>query len=54
MGPVTRTWQTGQFLAFKDGGPHLHSVVHEGQHERIILSYDLSLNYLKQFIPALS
>ena len=54
VGPVTRTWQTDQFLAFKDGGPHLHSVVHEGQHERIILSYDLSLNYLKQFIPALS
>jgi hypothetical protein len=53
VGPVTRTWQTDQFLAFKDGGPHLHSVVHKGQHERIILSYDLNLNYLKQFIPEL-
>lgn len=54
VGPVTRTWKTGQLLAFKDGGAHLHSVVHEGTHERIILSYDLSLNYLKHFIPALS
>jgi hypothetical protein len=54
VGPVTRTWKTGQLLAFKDGGAHLHSVVHEGTHERIILSYDLSLNYLKPFIPALS
>ena len=54
VGSVTRTWKNGQFLAFKDGGAHLHSVVHEGTQERIILSYDLSLNYLKTFIPALS
>lgn len=51
VGPVTRTWQTGQLLAFKDGGPHLHSVLHEGTHERLILSYDLSLRYLARFIP---
>jgi hypothetical protein len=54
VGAVTRTWQTGQLLAFKDGGAHLHSVVHQGTQERIILSYDLSLKYLRQFIPALS
>ena len=54
VGPQTRTWCTGEILAFKDGGPHLHSVVHEGQHERIILSYDLSLRYLAQFIPELA
>jgi hypothetical protein len=54
VGPQTRTWVTGQFLAFKDGGQHLHSVVHEGTHERIILSYDLSLRYLAQFIAALA
>jgi aspartyl/asparaginyl beta-hydroxylase (cupin superfamily) len=51
VGPVTRTWQRGQLLAFKDGGPHLHSVRHQGQQERIILSYDLSLRYAAGFIP---
>ena len=54
VGSETRTWKTGQFLAFKDGGPHLHSVVHEGKHERIVLSYDLNLQYLGQFIPELA
>jgi hypothetical protein len=54
VGPQTRTWVTGQLLAFKDGGHHLHSVVHEGTQERIILSYDLSLRYLAPFIPALA
>lgn len=54
VGPETRTWKTGQLLAFKDGGPHLHSVVHEGEHERIVMSYDLSLRYLGQFIPELA
>jgi hypothetical protein len=54
VGPETRTWKTGQLLAFKDGGRLLHSVVHEGTRERIILSYDLSLNYLKPFIPELA
>jgi hypothetical protein len=54
VGPQTRTWVTGQFLAFKDGGAHLHSVLHEGTHERLILSYDLSLRYLAQFIPEIA
>jgi carbamoyl-phosphate synthase small subunit len=54
VGPETRTWKTGQLLAFKDGGPHLHSVMHEGEHERIVMSYDLSLRYLGQFIPELA
>lgn len=54
VGEVTRTWQTGQLLAFKDGGALLHSVVHQGTQERIILSYDLSLKYLSQFISELS
>ncbi|MEI7783738.1 MAG: aspartyl/asparaginyl beta-hydroxylase domain-containing protein [Betaproteobacteria bacterium] len=53
VGSETRTWKTGQLLAFKDGGRLLHSVVHKGTHERIILSYDLSLSYLKPFIPEL-
>ena len=53
VGSVTRTWMRGQLLAFKDGGPYLHSVIHQGQHERIILSYDLSLRWAAQFIPEL-
>jgi aspartyl/asparaginyl beta-hydroxylase (cupin superfamily) len=53
VGSVTRTWERGQLLAFKDGGPYLHSVRHEGQHERIILSYDLSLRWAADFIPEL-
>jgi aspartyl/asparaginyl beta-hydroxylase (cupin superfamily) len=51
VGDVTRTWQVGELLAFKDGGPYLHSVKHRGQNERIILSYDLHLNYVSRFIP---
>lgn len=54
VGSETRTWVTGQLLAFKDGGALLHSVVHRGRQERIILSYDLSLDYLKAFIPELA
>lgn len=54
VGSVTRTWRRGQLLAFKDGGPYLHSVKHQGQHERIILSYDLNLRWAAQFIPELS
>lgn len=53
VGPITRTWQRGQLLAFKDGGPYLHSVLHRGQQERIILSYDISLRYAANFIPEL-
>lgn len=51
VGGVTRSWERGQLLAFKDGGPYLHSVVHQGQQERIILSYDLNLQYAATFIP---
>ena len=53
VGSITRTWERGRLLAFKDGGPYLHNVLHEGQHERIILSYDLSLRYAAAFIPEL-
>ena len=51
VGSETRTWKTGELLAFKDGGPYPHSVRHEGVAERIILSYDLHLAYVSQFIP---
>lgn len=50
VGEVTQTWREGELLAFKDGGPYLHSVKHRGQNERIILSYDLHLDHVAQFI----
>lgn len=53
VGNQTRTWKTGELLAFKDGGPYLHQVQHQGQSERIILSYDLHLQYAGLFIPEL-
>ena len=51
VGDETQTWIEGKLLAFKDGGKYPHSVIHEGTSERIILSLDLRLIYLKKFIP---
>jgi Aspartyl/Asparaginyl beta-hydroxylase len=51
VGDETQTWYEGKLLAFKDGGAFPHSVRHNGTHERIILSVDLRLIYLKKFIP---
>jgi aspartyl/asparaginyl beta-hydroxylase (cupin superfamily) len=53
VGADTRTWRQGQLLAFKDGGPYHHSVLHQGHQERIVLSYDLSLRYAARFIAGL-
>lgn len=50
VGNKTKTWEEGKILAFKDGGPYYHSVCHNGTKDRYILSFDLSLNYLKDFI----
>ena len=46
VGEQTRTWEDGKVIAFKDGGPYLHSVKHNGSKQRIIISCDLSLEYL--------
>jgi hypothetical protein len=51
VGNETRTWQPLQLLAFKDGGPYPHSVVHEGTSPRLIVSHDLRLDYVARFIP---
>ncbi len=51
VGDETQTWVEGELLAFKDGGQYPHSVRHQGTTERIILSVDLRLIYLKKFIP---
>lgn len=53
VGEETRTWQDGELLAFKDGGPYYHSVKHEGKNERYILSFDLKIEYLKQYVKEL-
>lgn len=50
VGPETQTWHPGQLLAFKDGGPYMHSVVHRGTGERIIASFDLRISYVSQFV----
>ena len=54
VGDETQKWYDGQFLAFKDGGPFLHSVYHDGVDERIILSMDLRLSTLKESIAELN
>jgi aspartyl/asparaginyl beta-hydroxylase (cupin superfamily) len=53
VGNETKTWEEGKILAFKDGGPYPHSVMHNGSTERIILSMDVNISYLKQFVPEL-
>lgn len=50
VGEETKTWELGKLLAFKDGGEYLHSVVHNGTQERIILSMDVRITYLTQFV----
>ena len=45
----TKTWTEGKILAFKDGGPYYHSVVHNGTKDRYIFSFDLSLEYLSPY-----
>jgi aspartyl/asparaginyl beta-hydroxylase (cupin superfamily) len=50
VGDETRTWEPGKLLAFKDGGPYYHSVVHNGMDDRYILSFDLKLDYLENYI----
>lgn len=44
VGKETRTWEEGKLIAFKDGGPYLHSVKHEGTSERIVLSCDVRID----------
>jgi aspartyl/asparaginyl beta-hydroxylase (cupin superfamily) len=53
VGSETQTWSEGQLLAFKDGGPYLHSVRHDGTRERIVLAIDLTLSYVNRFIPGI-
>ena len=49
VGTESQTWIDGSLLAFKDGGPYLHSVCHSGFKDRVIISCDVSLDYLTRF-----
>ena len=46
----TMAWEEGKILAFNDGD--IHSVVHNGTHERVVFSFDVDLDYLKQFMAS--
>jgi hypothetical protein len=50
VGHETRTWVEGEILAFKDGGVKLHSVQHKGTKQRVVLSIDIDLQYIKDYI----
>jgi aspartyl/asparaginyl beta-hydroxylase (cupin superfamily) len=54
VGSETRVWKEGEIIAFKDGGPYPHSVEHFGRSQRIILSVDVDLNYLAEFVPGIN
>ena len=53
VGNETKTWKCGNIIAFKDGGPYYHSVAHNGNRDRYVLSVDLKLDYLKQYTKGL-
>lgn len=44
----TKAWEEGKILAFNDGD--IHSVVHSGSKERIVFSFDVNLEYLKNYM----
>jgi hypothetical protein len=46
VGDETRSWTDGGILAFRDGGPWLHSVEHCGTRERLIISTDIRISML--------
>lgn len=39
-----RVWEKGKFLAFKDSD--MHRVTHKGKNERVVVSVDISIDYL--------
>lgn len=50
IGDETRTWVDGDILAFKDCGPYYISMKNESKdQERLYLSFDLNINYLKEY-----
>lgn len=51
LGEEVRTWEEGKLLAFHDGDTVCHSVNHKGTQERIVVSVDISIKYLRTIIP---
>ena len=47
VGSKTRNWEEGKILAFKDGNPYEHSVIHSGSRDRVVLIFDFDLKYLR-------
>jgi aspartyl/asparaginyl beta-hydroxylase (cupin superfamily) len=47
----TNVWEEGKLLCFNGG--EMHGVSHEGTNQRVVLSIDLSLNYLIKYVPEL-
>lgn len=47
VGDETRSWADGGVLAFRDGGPWQHSVVHCGTGDRLIISTDFRISMLE-------
>jgi len=51
VGEETRTWVDGDILAFKDKGPYFISMKNQSKdQERLYLSFDLGIEYLKGYI----
>ena len=49
IGGQTSSWEEGKILAFRDGGKYSHSVKHNGERDRINITFDLDVEYVKQF-----
>lgn len=50
VGDETETWTDGDIIAFRDCGPYDISIKHEGEDERLYLSFDLDMEYLKPYL----
>lgn len=50
VGDQSRVWREGEIIAFKDGGPYLHSVTHSGTVDRWVLVFDLTLDYIRSVV----
>jgi hypothetical protein len=51
VGTETQTWKEGEILSFMDGDQH--SVKHKGTRDRVVISVDIKISYVKQFVPEL-
>ena len=47
---VNKLLVDGDIIAFRDCGPYDISINHEGTEERLYLSFDLNMDYLKDYL----